>query len=197
MIKAGITGGIGSGKTTVCEVFELLGVPVYYADLEAKNMLDNDPAVFQAIIKLFGNNVLQSLGKIDRKKLAAAIFNDKNKLEALNRIVHPAVALHYEQWCLNNNSAPYTVKEAAILFESGSYRNVDKIITVTAPAGLKIERVMKRDKVSSGEVEKRMAAQLTDEEKMKRSDFVIINNEAQLLIPQVLKIHNELSGIKI
>lgn len=194
MIKVGITGGIGSGKTTVCKVFELLGVPVYYADLEAKNILDNDRIVFDSIVELFGKEVLNSLSKIDRKRLASFVFNDKKRLDQLNAIVHPAVLKHFDSWSELNSLSPYILKEAAILFESGSYKNLNKIITVSSSIETRINRVVQRDKVSREEVEKRILNQMADEEKIKLSQFVIMNDEQQLIIPQILKIHNELSG---
>lgn len=192
MLKIGITGGIGSGKSTVCSMFELLGIPVYYADEEAKKIIDNDPSVKERLLLLFGTNVLNENQSIDRKKLAALVFNDKKKLEQLNNIVHPAVALHTDRWTKAHAQFPYVLKEAAILFESGAYKAVDKVITVTAPIELKITRVMQRDKATREQVQERMNNQLSDEEKIKRSDFVIYNDEQQLVIPQVLKIDLEL-----
>lgn len=183
MLKIGITGGIGSGKTTVCRLFELLGVPVYYADDESKKLLTDDKAVKEQVLKLFGT--------IDRKQLAGIVFNDKQKLEQLNAILHPAVGLHFENW-LNKQNTPYILKEAAILFESGAYKQVDKVLTIIAPLELKIQRTMKRDNVTKEEVERRMKLQMTDDEKVKRSDFVIKNNEQDLLIPQVLSLHTQL-----
>lgn len=194
MITVGITGGIGSGKSTVCAVFELLGIPVYYADAEARKILD-DPEVRNVISKLFGNEVLNN-NSVDRKKLAAIVFNDSQKLDKLNSIVHPAVKQHFADWCEAHKEHAYVLKEAAILFESETYKNVQKIITVTAPPEIKISRVMKRDGVSKEEVEKRMASQLSDGEKIKRSDFVLLNNEEQLLIPAILEIHGQLLAHK-
>jgi dephospho-CoA kinase len=192
MIITGITGGIGSGKTTVCKVFEMLGVPVYYADNEAKNLL-SEPSVQSAITNIFGEDILSG-GKVDRKKMAAIVFSDKAKLETLNSIVHPAVIKHFEQWCKKHQSAAYVIKEAAILFESGTYKNVHKIISVTAPVDIKIKRVMKRDGSTEEEVRQKINNQMSDEEKIKRSDFVILNDEEHLIIPEVLKIHKALSG---
>lgn len=194
MITVGITGGIGSGKSTVCAVFELLGIPVYYADAEARKILD-DPEIRNVISESFGNEVLNN-NRVDRKKLAAIVFNDPQKLDKLNSIVHPAVKQHFADWCEAHKKYAYVLKEAAILFESETYKNVQKIITVTAPPEIKISRVMKRDGVSKEEVEKRMASQLSDEEKIKRSDFVLMNNEEQLLIPAILEIHGQLLAHK-
>ncbi|MES2285213.1 MAG: dephospho-CoA kinase [Bacteroidota bacterium] len=193
MIKIGITGGIGSGKTTVCKVFELLGVPVYYADIEAKQILDSNLEVRSNILNTFGNSVLNNEEKIDKKKLASLVFNNKENLEKLNSIVHPAVREHFENWLQQHSTQKYILKEAAILFESGSYKLVDKVIAVVAPLELKISRTMQRDKVTQAEVELRISNQLNDEEKIKRSQFVIHNDEQQLLIPQILNIHDQIT----
>jgi dephospho-CoA kinase len=192
MIKIGITGGIGSGKSTVCKVFELLGVPVYYADNAAKELLENDSDVKDKIVTVFGREALDEKNAIDKKRLAAIVFNDKPKLEQLNAIVHPAVANNFNAWQKQNYTAPYLVKEAAILFESGAYKGVDRVITVVAPLEIKIARVMQRDKVDREQVEQRIKSQLSDEEKIERSQYVIYNDEQALLIPQIIKIHNEL-----
>lgn len=192
MLKIGITGGIGSGKTTVCKVFQLLGVPVYYADEEAKKLLDADPDVKKSIVKTFGTDVTDDKGLIDRKKLASLVFNNKENLEKLNNIVHPAVANHFELWLQKNNTAKYILKEAAILFESGAYKMTDKVITVTAPLELKISRAMQRDKADRATIEQRIQNQISDEEKTKRSQFIIQNDELHLLIPQVIDIHQQL-----
>ncbi|MCC6837542.1 MAG: dephospho-CoA kinase, partial [Bacteroidia bacterium] len=124
MIKVGITGGIGSGKTTVCKLFELLGVPVYYSDTEAKKLLDEDEVVKQQIVDLFGHDVIDESGKVDRKKMAVLVFNNKERLEQLNSIVHPAVAQHFEAWCKKQTNV-FILKEAAILFESSAHKQVD------------------------------------------------------------------------
>ena len=194
MIKVGITGGIGSGKTTVCRVFELLGVPVYYSDAEAKNILDSDPSVQEGILKLFGAGVMDKNGKADRKKIAAIVFNEKEKLEKLNQLVHPAVGRRFDDWCKKYAHAPFILKEAAILYESGAYKQVDKVIVVSTPKALKTERIMKRDHLSQAEVEKRIASQMDDEEKAARADFVIRNDEKNLLIPQIIDLYRVLSG---
>ncbi len=192
MLKIGITGGIGSGKTTICKVFQLLGVSVYYADEEAKRLLDVNDEVKKCVIKTFGNEVTDSKGFIDRKILAALVFNDKENLEKLNNIVHPAVGKHFENWLKENQSAKYILKEAAILFESNAYKVVDKIITVVAPLELKIHRAMQRDKTDRTTIEQRINNQISDEERIKKSQFVIHNDELQLLIPQIMDIHQQL-----
>jgi dephospho-CoA kinase len=192
MLKIGITGGIGSGKTTVCKVFKLLGIPIYFADDEAKKILDTSIDVKTNIINTFGIEVIDTNGIIDRKKLALKIFNNKENLEKLNSIVHPAVAKHFENWLHENKSAKYILKEAAILFESKAYKAVDKVITVTAPIELKIQRAMQRDNTDRASIEQRIKNQLSDEEKIKRSHFIIYNDEQQLLIPQIIDIHHKL-----
>jgi len=195
MLKVGITGGIGSGKTTVCKVFETLGVPVYYADMEAKKIQEEDAEVKSAILKEFGKDILNTSGAIDRPKLAAIVFNDKDKLQKLNNIVHPAVANHFNKWLIANKESKYTLQEAAILFESGVYKRVDKIISVIAPLDIRISRTTKRDNISEELVRQRMNNQISDEEKIKRSDFIIYNDEQQLLIPQVIRIHEQLNQL--
>ncbi|CAN5390179.1 dephospho-CoA kinase [soil metagenome] len=191
MLKIGITVGIGSGKTTVCKLCELLRIPVYYADIESKNILSSDVKVKQQVLSIFGNGVLNEQQRIDRKKLAELVFNDKKALEQLNGILHPAVGLHFENW-VKKQTAPYCLKEAAILFESGAYKQVDKVITVLAPLELKVSRAIKRGGITKEEVLARIENQLSDEEKAKRSDFTIINNEQELVIPQVLLLHTQL-----
>ena len=192
MLKIGITGGIGTGKTTVCKVFELLGVPVYYADDEAKKILDSNEDVKKNIIKTFGSDVLNDSGFIDRKKLASFVFNNKEKLEKLNSFVHPSVYAHFENWLKKHSSQKYILKEAAILFQSGAYKLVDKVIAVVAPRELKINRAMQRDKITREQVMQRMSNQMKDEDIIKRSQFIIYNDEQQLLIPQIISLHNQL-----
>ncbi len=196
MKKIGITGGIGSGKSTVCKLFALFGIPVYNADDEAKNILEEKKEVKDKIVALFGNNVLTSEGKVDRVELAKRVFNHKENLEKLNTIVHPAVALHFDAWLKKQQGCPYILKEAAILFESGAYQQTDAVITVTAPLELKMKRVMERSAITRDEVMQRMNNQWNDEEKLKRSAYEIQNDEAQLIIPQILKIHAALTAEK-
>ena len=195
MIKVGITGGIGSGKTTVCKVFQILGVPIYFADIRAKVILDTNEEVKLKIISCFGNELLSDSGFVDRIKLAAFVFNSKEKLEKLNAILHPLVQIDFENWLKQHATYNYILKEAAILFESGSFKNLDSIITVIAPLDLRISRVMFRDDISKSQIESRIDKQISDEEKIKRSQFVIYNNEEEFLIPQILKIHKQLLNI--
>ena len=181
----GLTGGIGSGKTTVAEIFQFLGVPVYEADHFAKSIIDTDIRVQSRLQALLGIEIVKE-GKIDRPLMASIIFNDPKLLEATNSIIHPAVAKHFKAWLAKQN-VTYIIREAAILFESGSYRDCDKIITVTAPQELRIERVMSRSKISREEVLARMDKQWGEEEKVKRSHFVVQNDNSRSLIKQVLK----------
>ena len=196
MLKVGITGGIGSGKTTVCKVFALLGIPVFYSDEESKKLLYNDLALRREVSKVFGSDVINAEGKIDKKRLAVVVFSNKEKLEQLNAILHPAVGIRFEEWVKEHEQNKYILKEAAILFESGANIQVNTVITVTAPQDLKIQRAMQRDTITREQVEQRMKNQMSDEEKIKLSQFVIYNNEVQLLIPQVLKIHSLLVANK-
>lgn len=191
MIKVGVTGGIGSGKSTVCKVFELLGVPVYYADAESQILLQTNQEIQLAIIKLFGNDILSLEGVIDRKKIADVVFNDSQKLKNLNAIMHPAVFNHFENW-VKKQVSPYVIKEAAILFESGADKQLNKIITVTCPMNIRIDRVVKRDRITYQSVEQRILNQWSDEEKVKHSQFVINNDEHNLIIPQILSINHQL-----
>jgi len=169
----GLTGGIGSGKSSIAKHIESLGVPVYIADTEAKKILDTDSVIAQ-VVALFGNDIVEN-GKIDRKKIAALVFQDSEKLKKYNNIIHPEVYLHFKNWVKQHRDSPLVVKEAAILFESGSYKDCDKIILVTAPKEYRIERVMKRDAVTREAVEQRMAHQWDDDRKKALSDYVIEN----------------------
>lgn len=185
----GLTGGIGSGKTTVAHFFEALGVPVYYADDRAKAVLETEK-VSEEVRSYFGDVVFSSEG-IDRKKLASVVFNDKEKLEVLNGIVHPAVGEDFREW-LSEQTSDFIIREAAILFESGSYKDCDQIITVTAPVETRIERVMKRNGTSREEVLARMENQWSDAEKIIRSDYVIENEELAETERKVSEIYHSL-----
>ncbi|MBB6272660.1 dephospho-CoA kinase [Pedobacter cryoconitis] len=192
MIKIGITGGIGSGKTTVCRIFEKLGIPVFYADTVAKEIMITDPVLREGIINTFGQESYENDGRLNNKYIAQLVFNDKKELEKLNALVHPAVFRAFDSWEeAIAADVPYTLKEAALLFESGSYQLCDKNILVTAPAAVKIERVMERDGVTRAQVEARMDKQLSDDEKNKMADFLITNDESQSVILQVLELHHQ------
>lgn len=191
MTVVGITGGIGSGKSVVCEVFRRLGIPVYQADAEAKKLYEL-PEVMEDVKKKFGPGYFHSSGELNRKKFAVLVFNDEASLEKINSIIHPFVKKNFREWKKRHSGSPYVLKEAAILFESGTDKGCDKIITVTAPVALRIERVMNRDERSRAEIEQIIFRQWPDEEKIKRSDFVIVNDESRLVLPQVLKVHESL-----
>lgn len=195
MLKVGVTGGIGSGKSLVCKLFEQLGVPVYYAD-QAATEIFYQTEIQQQLVKTFGKEIQDTTGRVDRKMLADLVFADTNLLDKLNAIIHPAVALDVEKWNKHHAATPYVLKEAAILFESGTNKGLHKVVTVVAPVELRIARIEKSRGLLREEIESRMNTQLSDEEKMKRSDFVIYNDEQQLLIPQVLAIHQQLLAIK-
>lgn len=187
MLRIGLTGGIGSGKTTVAKVFETLGVPVYYADEAAKRLMNEDEALKNQLQQQFGKEIYVD-EKLDRSYLASIVFNDNKKLALLNSIVHPATIEDATRWMQQQNT-PYTIKEAALIFESGSQKNLDKVIGVYAPVPLRIERVIKRDNIRKEEILLRMNKQMDEEQKMRLCDYVITNDEEQLVIPQVLALH--------
>lgn len=186
----GLTGGIGSGKTTVANAFAKYGVPVYIADLEAKNLMATSKALKAKIINAFGDEAYSN-GIPNRSYLSKLVFNDPGKLNKLNSFVHPAVQRHFKKW-LAKQTASYVIKEAAILFESGSYKDCDKIITVTAPLETRIQRVMQRDAVNYQDVLVRIKNQWPEEEKIKRSHFVIENISLEKTLKKVEEIHLKL-----
>ena len=187
ILKVGITGGIGSGKSSIAKVFEVLGIPVYYADDAAKKLMNEDAALKEKLIAIFGKEIYQD-GILNRSHLSGLVFNNPDKLAQLNSIVHPATIADAESWMQQQHS-PYAIKEAAILFESGANKYVDKVIGVYAPIQLRISRVMQRDNSTEEAVTARMNKQMEEEKKMKLCDYVIANDEQELVIPQVLKIH--------
>ena len=193
MLKIGLTGGIGSGKSTVAKIFETLGIPVYYADAEAKRLMNSSETLKKVIRQNFGEATYEN-DQLNRKYLAGIVFNDPEKLELLNALIHPVTINDAEQW-MQQQSAPYSIKEAALLFESGATENLDFIVGVYAPQALRIKRVMKRDGLTTDEIMKRINRQVNEEMKMKLCDFVITNNEQELLVPQVLKLHQHFSGL--
>ncbi|QSE98088.1 dephospho-CoA kinase [Fulvivirga lutea] len=191
LLKVGITGGIGSGKSLICKIFSKLGIPIYDADSRAKWLNNNDPLIREKIIENFGEESYHK-GELNRDYISKIVFNDTAKLELLNSIIHPAVGRDFKNWCEQQNS-PYIIKEAALMFESGSYKALDKVITVSASRELRIERVLKRDPFrDKAQIESIINKQLSEEERLKRSDYVIKNDEHELVIPQVLKLHKEL-----
>ncbi len=190
-IIIGLTGGIGSGKSTVAKIFAQLGVPVLDADAIAKSLMNQNPIIKEKIIDLFGEASYKD-GQLNRPFIAQLVFEDAFKLNQLNAIVHPITIQYAKDWA-SQQTVPYVIKEAALFFESGSSDGIHKIIGVTAPKHLRIQRVMNRDLISRDEVIKRMDHQLEDSLKMKLCDWVIQNDEMHLLIPQVLAIHEEIS----
>jgi dephospho-CoA kinase len=189
----GLTGGIGSGKSTIASYFKALGVQVYIADDEAKKLMD-DPETIKKVQSVFEENVMEN-HVLNRKKIAALVFSNPQKLEQLNSIVHPEVKKHFLTWLKTHKNEPFIIKEAAILFESGSYKDCDKVIMVTAPEDVRIERVMRRDKVTMTQVLERMQNQWPEEEKIKRSDFVIENidlKESEKKVNEILKELNKM-----
>ena len=193
MRKVGITGGIGSGKTTVCKVFETLGIPVYNADTQAKLLMNTDPELKASLQGYFGSDIYVD-GILVRHQLAEIIFNDPSALEKVNSWVHPAVARDFEQWCTRQTS-PYVLEEAAIIFESNLAHRFEKTILVTAPESVRIERVCARDQVAPEIVRKRMANQWPDEKKIALADYVIYNDNVRQIAPQVMEIHRNLLGL--
>jgi dephospho-CoA kinase len=190
MLKVGLTGGIGSGKTTVAKIFELLNVPVYYADDAAKRIMNSDDELKSNIQKHFGDQSYSN-GELNRRYLASEVFNDNYKLELLNAMVHPVTMNNAIQW-FDQQKTPYAIKEAALLFEAGVTDQLDLIIGVFAPKELRIKRTVDRGELNREEVVKRMNRQIQDEIKLKLCDFVLKNDEQELLIPQVLKLHQQL-----
>jgi dephospho-CoA kinase len=190
-LLVGLTGGIGSGKSTVAKIFNALGVKVYNSDFEAKNIVNTDVEVIKLIKQNFGDDIYEK-GLLNSKKLAQLVFNNKIALEKLNAIVHPKVKQHFEQWVQHYTTEKILIKEAAILIESGAYKGLDKIILVTAPEELKIKRISARDNSKETDIRKKIAAQLNDIEKTKYTNYTISNNEKDLVTPQVLNIYNEL-----
>ena len=189
-LKIGITGGIGSGKSTVAKIFEVIGIPVYYADDAAKRLMNEDEQLQQQITALFGPEAYSN-NQLNRKYIAQVVFNNKEKLERLNALVHPATIADGERW-MRQQTTSYAIKEAALIFESGTQGQLDYVIGVSAPAPLRIHRAMKRDHLSREEILSRMNKQIQETIKMRLCDFIIYNDEQQLVIPQVLALHEKL-----
>jgi dephospho-CoA kinase len=193
VLRVGLTGGIGSGKSTIAQIFEVLGIPVYYADISAKKLMNENADLRSSITNIFGeqaytNNIL------DRKYISSIVFSDPAKLQQLNALVHPATKKDGEAW-MQEQTSPYAIHEAALIFEAKVSDRLDLVIGVSSPIELRIKRAMERDKVSREEVLKRMEQQLDEEVKMSKCNFVLINDELQLLIPQVLELHKKLIGL--
>jgi len=189
-LRLGITGGIGSGKTTVCRVFQVLGIPSFMADEEAKELMNTNPALRKKINSIVGKDLYVN-GTLDRQELARLIFNNSLMLNSVNETVHPFVFEEFDRWA-GKSDAPYVIMEAAILFESDAYKLVDKIISITAPIEERIARVMGRSELTRSQVIDRVNSQLKDEERIQGSDYVINNSDTELIIPEILKIHEDM-----
>jgi dephospho-CoA kinase len=191
-LQIGITGGIGSGKSLVCRIFAQLGVPVYDADSHAKKLMTTDGILISGIKKEFGDLSYHPDGALNRKYLADHVFNNEKKLALLNNLVHPRVGADYEQWVRQHSTHRYVIKEAALLFEAGSAKTLDQIIVVYAPESMRIKRVLSRDAHRTVEqIREIVGKQMPEDEKLKRADYIIVNDETQMIIPQVLKLHQQ------
>ncbi|NOU58951.1 dephospho-CoA kinase [Marinifilum caeruleilacunae] len=193
MIKIGLTGGIGTGKSIVAEVFKLIKIPVYVSDLEAKRLMVESDEIRSRLISRFGKEVYHENGALNRKFLADIIFNEPGALQDVNGIVHPVVRSDFQNWS-ERQQAPYVIQESAILFDTGLYKNFDKIICVTANEELRIQRVMDRDGVDRNAVMERMKNQLDEKIKIKKADYVIHNN-TDLILPQIIRIHEQILAL--
>jgi len=193
--KIGITGGIGSGKSTVSKVFALLKVPIYNADNRAKYLLNNDTEVVLKVKQVFGNDIYLNQ-ELDRIKMAAQFFEQPFLLEQLNKIVHPAVFKDFDNWCNEHQQEPYVLKEAALIFETIIHQKLDAVMMVSSPENLRIERVMNRDSINKEQVLARIKNQMSEEEKLNRADYIIYNDELQLVIPQVVQLHQQLINVE-
>jgi len=195
ILRIGLTGGIGSGKSTVAKIFEAIGIPVYYADEAARRIMNEDEQVRQQITAYFGPSAYKN-NQLDRQYIGSQVFNHKEKLEFMNSLVHPVTIRDAENW-MARQTTPYAVKEAAIIFESGTQEQYDYIIGVSAPTPLRILRAMKRDGSSRDQVLSRMNKQIQEVIKMRLCDFVIYNDEQQAVIPQVIRLHDQLLDLAV
>lgn len=192
-LRIGLTGGIGSGKTTVTKIFELLNVPVYYADAASKRLYQTDKELMRKMKEHFGDDIYND-EELNRTKLASIVFSNPQKLELLNSLVHPLTIRDAQEW-MKRQTTPYAIKEAALLFESGSAAGLDYVIGVYAPQHIRIKRVMERDNATQEEVLNRMSRQMDEEKKMKFCDFIITNNEQELVIPQVMELDRKIKKL--
>lgn len=189
MLKIGITGGIGSGKTTASKIIRNLGVPVFASDEVGREALNKNKRLIKKVKKEFGDEMYLSDGSLNRSRLASLVFSNPQALEKLSALVHPIVEAQFNTWCELHEKRPYVLKEAAILFESGSYHDLDKVIHVFAPREQRIERVIKRDHTTKEEVEKRIRFQYSDEERNRLADYIIMNEDGTDLLPEIMDLH--------
>ena len=187
-LKVGLTGGIGSGKSIIAQAFSSLGIPIFFADEEAKNLINHEETLQAMIIEVFGNKSFKD-NRYNTKYISEKVFNNQVLLQKLNEIVHPFVLKAFNAWCGLHLHCPYLIMEAAILVESGLYRMFDYLIVVSAPSDIRTERILRRDNTSTDKVKARMSMQLSEERKIKVADFVILNDNNHLVIPQILEIH--------
>jgi|TARA_B100001063_G_C16763066_1_gene557049 dephospho-CoA kinase len=195
-LRIGITGGMGAGKSTVCKIFNQIGIPIYDADSRAKWLMNNDSELKEVVRTNFGWDSYTRKDDLNREYLAKVVFNNEEKLKALNGIVHPAIMKDFEFWIKEHKNEPYSLKEAALLFESNSYKILHKVIVINSPIETRIERVVKRDHVKKEDVLKRIENQSSDRERMEKADWIIYNDSNHSLIEQVMKIHQEILGIR-
>ena len=195
VLQVGITGGIGSGKSLICKIFNALGIPVYDADARAKWLTNNSTKIKIGIVAHFGTEAYTEAG-LNRTYIATRVFHNKDELDILNGLIHPEVGIDYKRW-IQKQESDYVVKEAALMFESGSYKVLDKVVNVTAPIPLRIQRVLKRDAFrTEKEILAIIEKQLSEEERIERSDFIVKNDEKVMLIPQILKLHDVFKNLK-
>ncbi|MDQ1771850.1 dephospho-CoA kinase [Labilibaculum sp. A4] len=194
MLKIGLTGGIGSGKSIVGRAFEMMGIPIYVADNEAKRLMVSDAELQNLLVSRFGDQIYDSNFNLNRKLLAEIVFNDSEALKDINSIVHPAVRKDFIRWCEQHSQTPYVIQESAIIFDSGLYKNFDKIITVAAEDEIRIQRVMERDSISRELIVERMRSQLPESVRIEKADFVIYNN-TELILPQIERIDKQIRSL--
>ena len=189
MLKVGVTGGMGSGKSTVCNILKNLGVPVFSSDDVGKYLLNNDDYLKNEIKTHFDSDMYTSTGRLDRNRMAQLVFNNPDELKKLNELVHPRVKAEFDSWCKKMEKRPCVVKEAAILFETGQHKELDKMVTVFCPKEERIRRIIKRDDTSKELIEKRMMQQYSDAERNALATYIIMNDGKEELLPQVMELH--------
>lgn len=198
MLKIGITGGMGTGKTVVSRVFALLGVPVYDSDARAKWMMRHDEELRQELISAFGTEAFTEEGELNRAYISSIVFNNPQRLEQLNSLVHPHVRNDFAKWAASHSGKPYVLKEAALMYESEAWKQMDQIITVFAPMEARIKRLLHRDTHRTEDaIRTIISKQLSEEDRMSRAEHIIYNDDQQLIIPQVLKLHEQLTASEI